>query len=452
MTRRLLNVGLVLLVACVVAQADTFIDFEAPTYTVDTVINGQDNWVEPNSVTMVRDNAALGSQIIDFSDGAGSLYLYATRDLNDTYSSGKVRITALHRNISGQSGYLRVEDPCGRPIVRLGMKSDNTFYCAEGVDDTWVGESPGGSARWLAIQIDIDLDNNTANMGWRELDGTFKRLFTDYELYPATVARITLGNHKSAAMFDNISVTVPGPTVIDFEAPTYTADTLINGQDGWLNPSNVAKIIYDPNQGSQIIDFSDAGEARRLATRELNDTYDSGKVRLTILQKNLSGRSGYLTLNDSSGDEDDHILMFGIRNTSEFYCAGGVAGLQLLDPPGGAVRWIGIQIEIDLDNYTADMSWHELGGELNLLLSGYQLYPKEISRITLHNKEVPAQFDDIHVDSFVTTPQTCQEVWDKGYGLPADLNKDCYVDLMDVAALAGKWMDCVDPENLACGQ
>ena len=451
MMKRFVNVGLVLLALCVAAQADTFIDFESPTYTVDAVIDGQDGWAEPCSVAMVRYNAELGSQIIDFSDGAGSLYMYATRDLNETYSLGKVRITALHRNISGQSGYLAVKDPNGTMILRLGMKADNYFYCAEGPAGTLVGESPGGSARWLAVQIDIDLDNNTANMGWRELDGTFRRLFTDYELYPAIVAKITLANHKSAAMFDDISVTVPDPMVIDFESPTYTVDTLIDGQDGWLDNDNAAKVIYDPNLDSQIIDFTDAISHRWSAARELNDTYTSGKVRLTILQKNLSGTSGYLTLNDPFGEL---VFRFGIRvSTGNFYCYGGVLpGVLELAHPGGSARWVGIQIEIDLDNNTAEMSWNELGGELNLLLSGYELYPRDISSIALHNREVAAQFDDIHVDTFFTTPQTCQEVWDKGYGLPADLNKDCRVNLADIAALAGKWMDCVDPENVACSQ
>jgi hypothetical protein len=288
-------------------------------------------------------------------------------------------------------------------------------------------------------------------MSWRELDGTFSRLFADYELYPATVGKITLHNQKTAAMFDEISVTVPGPTVIDFEAPTYTVDMPINGQGGWVEGSNVAKVIYDPNFGSQIIDFSDGVDTYRSAARELNDTYTSGKVRLTILQKNLSGRSGYLTLHDPA-DAYEYVFMFGIRSTSQFYCAGGPAGLLLLAPPGGGVRWVGIQIEIDLDENTADMSWRELDGELNPLLTGYELYPAAISRIVLNNKKVAAQFDDIHIDSFVTTPQTCQEVWDKGYGLPADLNKDCRVDLADISALAGKWMECVDPENTACGQ
>ena len=37
---------LVLLFLCVAAQAEISIDFELPTYTVNTSVNGQDGWVE----------------------------------------------------------------------------------------------------------------------------------------------------------------------------------------------------------------------------------------------------------------------------------------------------------------------------------------------------------------------------------------------------------------------
>ena len=448
MTNRFVNVALVLLVSCLAAQAETFIDFESPTYTVDTAIDGQDGWVDddPCDVTRVLYNAALDSQVIDFSGGVG-VYIAAARDLNDAYSSGKVRVTILHKNLSDRSGYFILRDASDTPVLRVGTTKDNDFYCAEGPAGTVTGPNPGGSARWIGIQIDINLDNNSADVSWHELDGLLAPICVGYALNPAsTISKISLHNQKVAAMFDDIAVTVPGPTAIDFESPTYTVDTAINGQDGWVDASEAGMIRYNADLDSQVLEFPVTSTSRD-AARYLNDTYSSGKVRLTILQKNLSGRSGYMILSDPSGVP---VLRVGTTSDNEFYCEEGPAGIWKTSGPGGSARWIGIQIDIDLDNNTADTGWHELGGELQPLFADYVLNPAAIARISLHNQKVAAMFDDILVEPFSTDPQTCQDAWDKGYGLLADLNQDCHVDLGDVATFASKWLDCVDPENAAC--
>lgn len=38
-------------------------------------------------------------------------------------------------------------------------------------------------------------------------------------------------------------------------------------------------------------------------------------------------------------------------------------------------------------------------------------------------------------------PQDCGEVWERGYGLPEDLNTDCHVDLKDLALVAAGWLE-----------
>ncbi len=42
-------------------------------------------------------------------------------------------------------------------------------------------------------------------------------------------------------------------------------------------------------------------------------------------------------------------------------------------------------------------------------------------------------------------PKTCRQVWIKGQGLTADVDKDCDVDLTDFAAVASGWLLCNDP-------
>ncbi|HBR19002.1 MAG: hypothetical protein A2Y13_00665 [Planctomycetes bacterium GWC2_45_44] len=44
----------------------------------------------------------------------------------------------------------------------------------------------------------------------------------------------------------------------------------------------------------------------------------------------------------------------------------------------------------------------------------------------------------------------CEQAIELGYTLATDVNKDCYVDLKDLAIIALEWLDCMDPQNLAC--
>ena len=47
-------------------------------------------------------------------------------------------------------------------------------------------------------------------------------------------------------------------------------------------------------------------------------------------------------------------------------------------------------------------------------------------------------------------PTTCAQAWELGYGLDADMDRDCRVDLRDFAALSQDWMQCYDPNDPAC--
>ena len=39
------------------------------------------------------------------------------------------------------------------------------------------------------------------------------------------------------------------------------------------------------------------------------------------------------------------------------------------------------------------------------------------------------------------TPADCADVWQRGQGLAADINQDCYVNFLDFAMMAGQWLD-----------
>ncbi len=48
----------------------------------------------------------------------------------------------------------------------------------------------------------------------------------------------------------------------------------------------------------------------------------------------------------------------------------------------------------------------------------------------------------------VLGPMNCSEVWQMGFGALADINKDCYVNLLDLGELAAEWLNCNDPNTL----
>ncbi|MBE0535974.1 MAG: LamG domain-containing protein [Phycisphaerae bacterium] len=56
-------------------------------------------------------------------------------------------------------------------------------------------------------------------------------------------------------------------------------------------------------------------------------------------------------------------------------------------------------------------------------------------------------FDEVVV---TTTRPSCADIIAQGMSLATDLNKDCYVDLQDLAILAANWARCYDPQQSGC--
>lgn len=76
----------------------------------------------------------------------------------------------------------------------------------------------------------------------------------------------------------------------------------------------------------------------------------------------------------------------------------------------------------------------------------------EAATIGLRFDEYPALVDQIVIDTLrlAPIPTTCTEVWQLNYGLTADINHDCRVDLLDLALLAQSWLRCNDPQDDNC--
>ena len=60
---------------------------------------------------------------------------------------------------------------------------------------------------------------------------------------------------------------------------------------------------------------------------------------------------------------------------------------------------------------------------------------------------IPTDYDDLAV---ATTTITCADLIADGLIINADLNKDCYVDLLDFAVIAQNWFRCANPQDIDC--
>ncbi len=58
------------------------------------------------------------------------------------------------------------------------------------------------------------------------------------------------------------------------------------------------------------------------------------------------------------------------------------------------------------------------------------------------------EYNELQVTLF--TPASCEDVVDNGFALAADANKDCKVDIQDIAVYAAQWMTCNDPTLPEC--
>ena len=60
-------------------------------------------------------------------------------------------------------------------------------------------------------------------------------------------------------------------------------------------------------------------------------------------------------------------------------------------------------------------------------------------------------YDDFQVVGRQFSSQAeCNQLYQQGYRLIGDINKDCVVDVEDFLLLAQAWLECYDPQNVDC--
>ena len=93
-------------------------------------------------------------------------------------------------------------------------------------------------------------------------------------------------------------------------------------------------------------------------------------------------------------------------------------------------------------NYTNNGWFHLCNGESGYGFSGMMDDSRFYGR-ALSATDIQALFE-------LAPPRTCDTAILKGYDYAEDLNKDCTVDLQDIAQIASRWLDCMDPTIGGC--
>lgn len=143
---------------------------------------------------------------------------------------------------------------------------------------------------------------------------------------------------------------------------------------------------------------------------------------LIVLAAVSSWSSGILILSPNGGE----------------FLASGTTQTILWEPAGQPAQ---IRISYSLDNGT---SWHPVATVPNTGSYEWTL-PTQVAELCLVMIEDPANPSnvwDISDDVFII--YACSQL------IPGDLNRDCYVDLQDVADMAVNWLTCSNPYDLNC--
>ncbi len=127
------------------------------------------------------------------------------------------------------------------------------------------------------------------------------------------------------------------------------------------------------------------------------------------------------------------------------------------EPPdsGGPLKW---DLTQDLDKHATPVSgrvrtWgandhpnHEFA---ELLYLKDQIIEVTDGKLTVYGGDIDSGGYILNFLEVVKMPiPDCDDVWDSGFGLISDLNKDCYVDMQDLAKMFLDWAKCYDPNDL----
>ena len=128
-------------------------------------------------------------------------------------------------------------------------------------------------------------------------------------------------------------------------------------------------------------------------------------------------------------------------------------GIQI-SPDGGTYDWVTSTAVIGLaDGTTAnevDLVVDGIGGIATRYIRFHADAAPNFNWGGYHNQSICLGEVRFYGDPENPEQSTCQEAIAQGYGYAGDINKDCYVDIIDLSSIAQSWLDCVDPCNPVC--
>lgn len=106
------------------------------------------------------------------------------------------------------------------------------------------------------------------------------------------------------------------------------------------------------------------------------------------------------------------------------------------DPNIGLYEGLGVELS------------HMVLGAANNMGYSYSIVPGYYDEFAIYDGILGA--DRVMAHYLAWQPKNCEELWDRGMGIAADIDRDCDVDFRDFAGLAMDWMLCNDPCDPSC--
>jgi hypothetical protein len=81
------------------------------------------------------------------------------------------------------------------------------------------------------------------------------------------------------------------------------------------------------------------------------------------------------------------------------------------------------------------------------------VFSSDVHYVRVYREAVGADtgmFFDSFASAIVMYPDSCEEVVLFGWNIKSDINSDCYINFSDYATLVSQWHKCNDPKNLDC--
>ncbi len=288
---------------------------------------------------------------------------------------------------------------------------------------------------------------------------------------------------KNAALYSIKAMEIDTPPVLNGLQCHLTADAVNLGLDGLGNyvvtqmpdisgggndAAGVAEIAYNGSiAGKNILKFTGTNLLRIPHKPSLNPDPSGGFTIFTVAGKTAAVTANQIWLYKGNtiwtGYEPGWSMWFW-KTASDVRTACSAASAGIQDNNHRALSFIGHSSN-ELDVYTIVLDGQEITA-----YRGTDIFPSEASykktyqgdisntqdiiigcdnlnfaRIIIYNRKLNTdEINSVRVYLMAKyTPEEldgCQMIWASGYGEPADLNSDCYVDIRDWSIFAQSWM------------